>query len=67
MVKVEPELISDCLSKVLPLEMEAFLDKVLPKASPQQMRRGLRQIIKQADKEYRELALRDPLSRIPCA
>ena len=46
-------------------EFQAFIDEVLPKASQQEV--ALKSLIRQANKESRLEAIRDPLSRIPMA
>ena len=48
-------------------EFEAFCNKVLPVATPQQMKAGLKQLAKQANEESRKQAILDPLSKIPRA
>ncbi len=48
-------------------EFQAFIDKVLPKASKSQQEVALKSLIRQANRESRLDAIRDPLSRIPMA
>lgn len=46
-------------------EFQAFVDRILPKASESQVNVALKSLIRQANKESRLEAIKDPLSRIP--
>lgn len=48
-------------------EFKEFINQVLPEMTPRQQRQALAQIVRESDKELRELAIKDPLSKIPQA
>lgn len=44
-----------------------WIEKCLPSMTPQQQKKMLQQLVKQANEDSRREALRDPLARIPQA
>ena len=48
-------------------EFKEFINQVLPEMTPRQQRSMLAQIVRESKQELKELAERDPLSKIPTA